>query len=239
MKEVILFIMVMLTCTCLFAQSTKITGEYTYTYGDNESLLEAKSLCYTMAIRNAIESFTVYIQSTTTIQDFRLKNDLIQAISSGYIDRLTVDEEKVEGRTIHYAISGFVNPISVKNIIDNMARKAEGAEQLGIDKNSCIKILKVTEDEEYIRVVFKYLRRWSSDVWNDATDKDAAVDCRKIFIDFYDTNGDLIDGSSRYEGTYYGSGYLQKAPLRTPGEISTIEFYKKSNAKSYRIWLYK
>ena len=57
------FVLLLLIPIICLAQSDriKVTGEYSYTYGDNESLLEAKNLCYTMAIRNAIESLTVFI----------------------------------------------------------------------------------------------------------------------------------------------------------------------------------
>ena len=66
LKRIILLFLLPLL---VFAQSerVKVTGEYTYTYGDNESLLEAKSLCYTMAVRNAIESLTVFVQSTSSV----------------------------------------------------------------------------------------------------------------------------------------------------------------------------
>lgn len=109
---------IFITPVIIFAQTdrVKVTGEYTYTYGDKESLLEAKSLCYTMAIRNAIESLTVFVQSTSTIDNYQLKNDLIQTLASGYLNNLNVDQEKINGRTIYYKISGYINPNAVKNI---------------------------------------------------------------------------------------------------------------------------
>lgn len=116
LKRIIILILLPIL---VFAQSSriKLTGEYTYTYGDNESLLEAKSLCYTMAIRNAIESLTVFVQSTSTVNNYQLKNDLIQTIASGYIDNLNVDAETINGRRIYYKISGYVNPAAVKQVI--------------------------------------------------------------------------------------------------------------------------
>jgi hypothetical protein len=220
--------MVIVICTCVWGQSTKITGEYSYSYGDNESLLEAKSLCYTMALRNAIESYTVWIQSTTTIQDFKLKNDLIQAISSGYIDRLTVDLEKIEGRNVHYKISGYVNPASVKNVIDNIVQKSKGKEPPPVAQNRCIKILKVKDDGNRVRIVFKYLQRYSCSAYGSAGYNDSFFDCYKIFIDYYDEQGDPIGGDSKCEEPII-------RVKRTVGEISTITFYKPNGAKSYRV----
>ena len=54
-----------------------IKGSYCYTYGDNESLREARDITRTLAIRNAIESFGVYVVSTMTVKDFVLTDDLV------------------------------------------------------------------------------------------------------------------------------------------------------------------
>jgi hypothetical protein len=231
MKAFVSMVLIISMSTCVYAQSTKITGEYIYTYGDNESLLEAKSLCYTMALRNAIESFTVYIQATSTIEDFRLKNDLIQTISSGYIDNLKIEVEKIEGRAVHYRLSGDINPIAVRNVIDNRVKIAKGQELPGLDKNSCLKILKVSEVAIYSSrraiVVFKCLKRHMHIGPEERMNDD--YDCHKIFIDFYDANGDPIGGDSIVD---------DESRSLTVGERTTVSF-DISRVKSYRVWLYK
>jgi hypothetical protein len=55
----------------------KIQGSACYSYGDNESLVQAEQMTKTLAIRNAIESYSTFIESTTQITDFQLSNDLI------------------------------------------------------------------------------------------------------------------------------------------------------------------
>lgn len=39
----------------LFAQNNRVLveGDYTYTFGDSETLLEAKNICYSMVVREA------------------------------------------------------------------------------------------------------------------------------------------------------------------------------------------
>ncbi len=54
MKHVTIMLMVFFIPIFLIAQTekVKISGEYSYTYGDREILTEAKEICYTMALRH-------------------------------------------------------------------------------------------------------------------------------------------------------------------------------------------
>ena len=58
-------IYLLLSITLCFSQSekVKVTGDYSYVYGDSETLLEAKNICYSMAVREAIESNSIFISS--------------------------------------------------------------------------------------------------------------------------------------------------------------------------------
>ena len=47
------FLLIIITSVSTFSQNekVKVTGDYTYAYGDSETLLEAKNICYSMAVR--------------------------------------------------------------------------------------------------------------------------------------------------------------------------------------------
>lgn len=204
----------------VFAQTDKIkvTGEYTYTYGDNESLLEAKSLCYTMAIRNAIESLTVYVESTASVDNYQLKNDLIQTIASGYIDNLKVEEETFEDRKVHYKIVGDVIPNEVKLLIKNRVEKNLNKKPDAIDENSLVEVLNISEQRNTITVIYKVLKK----------PKDFDDRFLSIYIDYFDNDGKPLNGNrSLINKNLY------------PGEIRTTEFSKNPRAKAYTIWLAK
>lgn len=224
MKKVILLITIIPIILFAQAERIKVTGEYSYTYGDSESLLEAKSLCYTMAIRNAIESLTVFVQSTATVDNYQLKNDLIQMISSGYIDELNIDKEKVNGRTIYYSISGYVNPIVVKQIIQNKVKTNNQGKLPGIDENKALKILRIDESRHYIKSGldnFDYIY-----VLYQAKESYQFTDY--IMIDYYNYNGESLTGDK-----------AQTESNLSPGEIRGLKFKKPENAYSYRVWLVK
>lgn len=199
------------------AEKTKITGEYSYTYGDNESIMEAKNICYSMAVRNAIESYKTFVVATSTVQDYKLIKDLIQTISSGYVEDLKTVEQTVNGRTVYTKVEGYIVPAVIDNVLKREVERYKGKEPEGVDDNGYVKILKVVRESTYIKVVCKAIK------YSNSNDNNF-----KIMIDFYDKNGDPIDG----EGNFITANLL-------PGEIRTENFSMPSDAVSYRVWLYK
>ena len=117
-----------------------IQGHYCYTYGDNESLKEARELARSLAIRDAIESYRVFVQSMTTVNGFTLADDVIQTISSGYLKNMRTVAHKEEGRTVCYTIQAIVSPAEIEHIIG----RAIGNQAIGAgspDRISDIKIV--------------------------------------------------------------------------------------------------
>lgn len=99
-----------------FADDT-ISGHYCYTFGDNESLKEAKEITRSLAIKNAIESYRIFVASTSKINNFQLTNDLIQVISSGYLKDLKVKKHSENGRKICDTVEAKVSPQDVENAL--------------------------------------------------------------------------------------------------------------------------
>jgi hypothetical protein len=91
------------------SERVAITGEYKYTYGDNESLIEAKEICYSMALRNAVETYQVFITSTATVKNYKMIQDLVRTISFGHVQDVKVVKESVKGREIYYAEKFITN----------------------------------------------------------------------------------------------------------------------------------
>ncbi len=116
-KRIVLLTFILISSAC--AQD-KIQGTYFYTYGDNESLVEARQTCKDLALREAIESYTVFVESSTQVENFQTKEDIIESISAGYLQNVTVVEQKEEGRTITITIEAVVSPEEVKSIIKKL-----------------------------------------------------------------------------------------------------------------------
>ncbi len=117
MTRRILFLFVIVYAAWLPAQEI-IRGTYSYTYGDSESLIQARQTCKNLATRDAIESYYVFVESTTKVENAQTKEDLIQSISTGVVQNLRITDQKEAGRTITIMLEGTVDPARVKQLVD-------------------------------------------------------------------------------------------------------------------------
>lgn len=138
---VLLFSLIFPSTFC-FADDV-IRGYSCYTYGDKESLLQAREITRSLAIRNAIESYRVFIASTGTVKNFQLTNDFIRLISAGYLKDIRIIEHKEGGRTICEKIQCTVSPQEIENILKEYAQRIRETELLGVDNNGYLQILQV------------------------------------------------------------------------------------------------
>ncbi len=124
MKVSIITLLIILPLTGLFSQDI-IQGTYSYTYGDSESLVDARKTCKDLALREAIESYSVFIQSSTTVENFQLKSDLITSISGGNLKNVKILDQQEEGRTITMTVSAEVNPDEIRELIEKASTSSQ------------------------------------------------------------------------------------------------------------------
>jgi hypothetical protein len=242
MKKILLLVIFVLFLPSIGFADEIIKGHYCYTYGDNESLKEARELTRTLAIRDAIESYRVFVESTSTVKNFKLTNDLIQMITSGYLKNVKVLKHTEKGRTICETIQASISPKAVENIIKREVRKrTKKVEALGLDNNGYLKILKVKnvikgdvtwkklhDKELHIKVIVKVLQRTGSLYVSRYQNVKPYF---KICVDFFDSDGDPVGGKSQF---------IHKSSTEMlPGEIKAVYFGIPSDAKSWRVWLPK
>ncbi|MBN2789176.1 MAG: hypothetical protein JXR69_03225 [Candidatus Delongbacteria bacterium] len=116
-KQLIIFFLIFSTLLL----SKQIQGSYTYTYGDNESLVKARQTCKELAIRNAVESFAVYLESRSEIENYQTKKDNIISISLGLVKNIKVTtkiEDKLDN-SIYICVEGEINDKEVLKQLNN------------------------------------------------------------------------------------------------------------------------
>ena len=206
-----------------------IKGSYCYTYGDNESLREARDITRSLAIRNAIESFGVYVVSTMTVKDFVLTDDLVNTISTGYLKDIQVLEHTEKGRTICDTIQGRISPDDVKAIIDReISKRPQAGTPTKELNNGCLEIVKVKKRYNEVKVVVKVLQPTGALV---STADMNAKPCFRVLVDFFDTDGDPMGGARQF---------IHNSPNEMlPGQIQTLYFEIPYGAESYKAWLSK
>lgn len=214
-----------------------IQGEYCFTYGDKESLMEAKQLTRTLAIRNAIESYRVYVNSTTNVNNFTLTNDLIQTISSGYMKDIKVVSQSVEGRTVCEKIQATVSPRAIEEAIKREVQKRSVMiEDQGIDNNGWLKILNVRPiiktdlyNRQYIQieVIVKALQTLGY----------SSGEAENVFIEYYDKDGNIIGGDKKSAAWLHGMHASEIKTISFGSEFDQVKLPPSVN--TYRVWLKK
>jgi len=181
---------------------TLITGEYTYRYGDDQSLLEAKSFCYNLALRNALEGYQIFVASTSELQNYQLRNDLIQTMASGYLEDLKVVEETIKANSIYYKLQAYVEPVVFKKALRReVKRKTTISKQHeSVSEGKYTRILKIVDnipkgETGYIKIIYQQKVHRKID---------------KILITYYDEDGIPFDGSSDHT-----TKYLEKNEVRS------------------------
>jgi len=214
------YIKIILLISALFSQErVMIEGESDYKYSDNETLIEAKALCYNMALRNAVESYNIFVSSMTDVHNFQLRNDIIQTLSSGYLEDLTVVEENVDrvNNSIYYKLRAYIRPEPFKKALKReVARKINFVRPDPIMKGEYIEIINIRESSDGdIDVLYK-----------KASNNYEYVHYDYIMIDFFDSDGFPMSGDK--------NGTISKL---LKGEIRRTSFEKPASAKSYRVWV--
>ena len=110
-KTMTLVMILSLSCGILYAaaDSELVVGEFYYTYGDNESLAQAKEMCEKNATRRALESAMIYVHSEIRVGVEGLKNLDVHALAAGCLKNVKLLEESVEDRTIYCRVQGIVD----------------------------------------------------------------------------------------------------------------------------------
>ena len=97
-----------------------IKGHACYHYSDNESLNDARDIALSMAKREALESYSVFVESTSTVENFVLKNDLIASLTAAVLKNLKVigKSEDTKKRKVCRTIQAKIEPLDVKSQIE-------------------------------------------------------------------------------------------------------------------------
>jgi hypothetical protein len=106
-----------------------IQGMYSYTYGDSESKVDARETCKNLALRDALESYSVYVESSTQVENYQLTKDQIRTLSSGILRNIEIVEEKEEGRTLTMVVSAAVNPGEIQSFLNQQIQKEPAASE--------------------------------------------------------------------------------------------------------------
>ena len=93
-----------------------IKGKACYRFSDQESIAVARDIALAMAKREALEGYSVFVNATTTVENYTMKNNLITSITAANLNNLKITKksENLAKREVCRAISAEVDPIEIK-----------------------------------------------------------------------------------------------------------------------------
>jgi hypothetical protein len=124
----LLLTLLTLAAGAVHAEMCESVGEYEYTYGDAESIMSAKQRCENLAIRAAIEQCALFVSSTTNIENYELKDDLVNTLAAALVKQKKVLEQRVEGRTIYYKVSIKIDDAQMTEAIESERQRRQPAQ---------------------------------------------------------------------------------------------------------------
>jgi hypothetical protein len=202
-----LFIIALLSTSavCSYATDKKtVSGKGCYKYGDNDTPASAKEAAVSLAKRNAIENYKVYVQSVSAVENGQLKQDIVQSLSEGCLHNLEIIEEKETNRKICISVKGEVIPDEVDNMIDVKILSSS------LSVNGSHNVEKISDgiidwDDRIIRVrgFGAANKSFPKSVWKKSAEEAAIVDAQAKLVE-------LIDGFEIQSKTFVKNYQISK-----------------------------
>lgn len=94
-----------------------VRGTGCYSYGDNETPAQAKRAATIIAQEQAVRSYRVFVQSSSTVKNFQLEEDLIHTASAAMLEQIQVEKEEKKGQEICVTITAKLSSVSFEELI--------------------------------------------------------------------------------------------------------------------------
>jgi Domain of unknown function (DUF4384) len=111
-----------------------VRGTHCYRYGDNESFTKARETAINIALKEAIRSHRVFVESSTRVKNFQLEDDIIATTSSMMLKETTVEKEVRKPQEVCVTITASFNPSSTEELI----RQRLAAKEVAIEATTAV-----------------------------------------------------------------------------------------------------
>lgn len=131
-----------------------ITGKGCYRFSDQESIAVAREIALSMAKRDALEGYAVFVNATATVDNYVLKNNIITSVSASVLHnmKITSKKENLDKREVCRTITAVVKEIEVKKEIATRIRLSQKKKNLnfdtGLHEDANIKVLKIKQKKK-------------------------------------------------------------------------------------------
>ena len=71
-----------------------IIGKACYRFSDQESIATARDIALSLAKRDALEGYAVFVNATATVKNYKLKNSITTSVSASVLNNMKIIEKK-------------------------------------------------------------------------------------------------------------------------------------------------
>ncbi len=212
------------------ADETTFQGQGCILIGEKHDRREARLLVRGEAVRRAIAN-TGVLDEIPIEGSPDLIGDIVQILRSGHIRGVKVLNHTETADAVCETIQARADLEALRKAVkQELARRSDRAEKAGLDRNPCLKILGLEEDEDrYGRRVTAVVQVLRATGALHTPERRRRKPCYKVCIDYLGPGGVPKDGESRYIDDS-AEGMLR-------GEIRTVPFHIPREVQSYRVWL--
>lgn len=203
-----------------------VTGKACYRYSDNESLTTAREIALSMAKRDALEGNSVFVESTSNVENMTLKNDLITNLTTGYLKNLKVLEETEDFglREICRTVQAEVEPVEFKQQITARIRQFTdlNKDRTGLPRGEFLRVVNAWAANNRLNVIAE-MHSYSGLAKRQRKNGYPAPEVKlDVKVTFYDSEG-YPAGQERNEKSYSDVGDINR------------HVFKLNGYKNYRI----
>jgi len=105
-----------------------VSGTGCYSYGDNQTPALAKRAALALAQDQAVRTHRVFVQSSSTVKNLRLEEDIITTASSGMLEQIHVDKQEQKGQEICVSITAKISAVKFNEVIQQKATAKQVAD---------------------------------------------------------------------------------------------------------------
>jgi len=111
-----------------------VHASYCYRYGDDETFIKARETAINIALKQAIRSHRVFVESSTRVKNFQLDDDIIATTSVAMLKETTVDKEERKPQEVCVTVTASLNPSSTEELI----RQRLAAKEVAIEAKAAV-----------------------------------------------------------------------------------------------------
>ncbi len=199
-----------------------IKGHACYHYSDNESINAARDIALSMAKREALESYSVFVESSSVVENYVLKNDLIASLTAAVLKNLKVigKSEDTKNRKVCRTIQARIEPSEVKSQIKTkikIYKRKKANFPSGLPENGNVKVLKINIDKSPVMRILSKNGFLVLTVWCKRHQSQRAI------ITWYDRDG-IPDITDYGYASCRSAGEVLKLKLPLPPPHMTYDY---------------